>query len=58
MDDGDKWRPDENMFLNGESYEKYKGELYGVSRYLTQEASKNIVGGMWTPVLIKMGLEP
>ena len=39
----DKWKPEEDRFLQRDLYDKYKNELYGVLCSTTQGEPKNIV---------------
>ena len=39
----DKWKPEEDRFLNRDLYSKYKSELYGILCSTTQREPKNIV---------------
>ena len=41
--DQDKWKPEEDRFLNRDLYRRYKGELYGVLCSTTQGVPKDIV---------------
>jgi hypothetical protein len=46
LDDGDKWKPEEDRFLKTDLCEKYDGELYGVLCSVTRGEPKNIVRGI------------
>ena len=44
LDDGDKWKPEEDLGLDAELYEKYKGELYVVLCSVTRRAQEYCAG--------------
>ena len=46
LEEGDKWKPDDDLDLNEELCEKYRGELYGALCSVTQGEPKNIVRGI------------